>query len=90
MTERDLKHLRKIVLDAMVKQDAWTFLYDAGFSPSRKENPASRKKERSFRKKDRMLGMLDAWCEATGRSLCQVEEMTSSNTLTDEERQMSE
>lgn len=64
VTGQELDRLRGMVLDAVVMRDAWTFLYDAGFSPTQQtEHPA--------RKKDRVLELLDGWCEETGRSLCQ-------------------
>lgn len=64
VTGEELDKLRRMVLDAAVMRDAWAFLYDAGFSPKQPdEHPA--------RKKDRMLEMLDNWCDETGRSLRQ-------------------
>lgn len=79
VTGHELNKLRGMVLDAVVMRDAWTFLYDAGFSPKQPdEHPA--------RKKDRVLEMLDAWCNETGRSLCQGG-VSGSGELTDAERQ---
>lgn len=79
VTEKERNKLRRIVLDAVVMQEARTFLYDAGFSMDQKEL-------RPDRKENRMLKMLDAWCEDTGHSLCQ-KGASGPSALTAEERQ---
>lgn len=79
VTGQELDKLRRMVLEAAVMRDAWTFLYDAGFSPKQPE-------ERPARKKDRLLEMLDGWCNETGRFLCQGG-ASGSGALTGAERQ---
>lgn len=77
---QELDKLRKWVLDAAAIQDAWTFFYDAGFCKKKKklekdEEPGEETVEdtspirREPRRKDRVLGMLDAWCRETHHSL---------------------
>lgn len=82
VTEQDLDKLRGWVLDAAVVQDAWTFFYDAGLCKKKKRQKAGKDEEpgeetaedispnrHTPRRKDRVLGMLDAWCKETHHSL---------------------
>lgn len=79
VSEAELDKLREMVLNAVVKRDAWTFLYNAGYSKKRKEDHPSRKE-------DRMLEMLGVWCMDRGLDLFRVGE-AGSGALTGEERQ---
>lgn len=76
VSEQELIKLRKMVLNAVVIQDAQRFLYDARASLDR--DPP--------RKKDHILKMLDAWFDKMGLSLCQ-NGTSGSGALTDTERQ---
>ena len=79
VSEEELMKLRELVLDAMVMQDAKTFLYNVGFPVD--NTPKGRREPM----KDRMLTMLDEWGKQTHHYLC-AEQTSGSDNLTDEER----